>query len=263
MYLAHLLNHIKQRVCGVASASQKTFPYASNSICPTGADGKHAVRCNSLLLVVLFEVGAMALNAKILCACGTCGLTLNDPIPKMSLLCACEDCRQAAAWAATKGGNAPRDVIRAVYFRSDFSDVRGLNNMRAVQLRDGGRSTRIYCKSCYACVAIDHDAYADNVFCVHIDHCSSNFDVSIEPTAAIQLCDYPGDIASMPSEQIPVFHSFRYPQELSRFRALEAVGKCFSPPPTLARGQTLRDIIAHLEPVEVLGLSQGAPVTAP
>ena len=206
--------------------------------------------------------GAMALKAEISCACGACGLTLNDPTPKMSLLCACEDCRQAAAWAATKGGNAPRDLIRAVYFRSDFSDVRGLDNMRAAQLRDGARSARIYCKSCYSCIAIDHDAYADNVFNVHTDHCQPSFEISIEPTAMIQLCDYPGDIAPIPSEQIPVFHTFRYPQELARFRALPAVGKCFSPPLTPARGQTIRDIIAHLEPVEVLGLRQGAPVTA-
>ncbi|MEC8564278.1 MAG: hypothetical protein VXY90_10345, partial [Pseudomonadota bacterium] len=62
--------------------------------------------------------------------------------------------------------------------------------------------------------------------------------------------------------QLPVFHTFRYPQERARFVALPPVGKCFSPPPTPARGQTIRDIIARLASVEVLGLRQGAPLTA-
>ena len=207
--------------------------------------------------------GAMASKAEISCACGACGLTLNDPTPQMSLLCACEDCRQAAAWAATKGGNAPRDIIYSVYCRSDFSDVRGLDNMCAARLRDDGRSTRIYCKSCYACVAIDHVvSYANNVFMVQPDHCRPNFDVTVAPTAMIQLREYPGDLAPTPSAQLPVFHTFRYPQERARFVALPAVGKCFSPPPIPARGQTIRDIIGRLAPVEVLGLRQGAPVTA-
>ena len=68
--------------------------------------------------------GAMASKAEISRACGACRLTLNDPTPQMYLLCACEDCRQAAAWAATKGGIAPRDIIYSVYCRSDFSDLR-------------------------------------------------------------------------------------------------------------------------------------------
>ena len=134
--------------------------------------------------------------------------------------------------------------------------------MRAARLRDDGRSTRIYCKICYACVAIDHAvSYANNVFMFQPDHCWPNFDVKVGPTAMIQLCDYPGDLTPTPSEQIPVFHTFRYPQERARFVDLPAVSRCFSPPLIPARGETVRDILARLEPVEVLGLSQGASVT--
>ena len=130
----------------------------------------------------------------------------------MSLLCACEDCRQAAAWAATKGGNAPQDIIYSVYCRFDFSDGRGLDNMRAARLRDDGRSTRVYWQSCYACVAIDHAvSYANNVFIFQSDHCRPNFDVTLSPMAMIHLRDCPGDLEPTPSAQLPVFHTFRYP----------------------------------------------------
>lgn len=54
------------------------------------------------------------------CECGLCCLTLNDPVPRYSVLCACEDCRQAVRWAAKFGGKATEDLLRGVYFRSDF-----------------------------------------------------------------------------------------------------------------------------------------------
>jgi hypothetical protein len=206
----------------------------------------------------------MTVMAEISCSCGACGLVLNDSTPKMALLCACEDCRQAATWAAQRGGSLPKDILYSVYCRSDFSAARGVENMRATRLRNDGRSTRIYCKSCYSCIAIDHKiSYANNVFMFQPDHCRPSFNVELAPTAMIQLRDYPGDTAPTPSEQLPVFHTFRYPQERARFLALSLVGTCFAPPETPSRGQTVRDIIAQLEPVEVLGLPQGAPITSP
>ncbi|MEC7592648.1 MAG: hypothetical protein VYA64_04350, partial [Pseudomonadota bacterium] len=104
--------------------------------------------------------------------------------------------------------------------------MRGLDNMCAARLRDDVRSTRIYCKSCYACVAIDHAvSYANNVFMFQPDHCWPNFDVTVAPTAMIQLRDYPGDLAPTPSAQLPVFNTFRYPQERACFVALLAISR--------------------------------------
>ena len=203
----------------------------------------------------------MAENAKISCACGACGLSLYDPSPKMSLLCACEDCRQASQWAAIRGGVKPKDILYSVYCRSDLSGVFGLKKMQAVMLRNDGRSTRIYCKYCWSCIAIDHKiSYANNVFMFQPDHCKPDFDVNISPTAIIQLNDYPGDCAPVPSEILPVFHTFRYPQERARFLAIPSVGSCFSPPKTEPLGQTIREVIAQIGSVDVLGLDPGEAI---
>ena len=55
--------------------------------------------------------------------------------------------------------------------------------MSAARLGDDGQPTRIFCKSCYACVAIDHAvSYANNVYMFQPDHCRPNFDVTVAPT---------------------------------------------------------------------------------
>ena len=50
---------------------------------------------------------------KISCSCGLCELFLNDPSPKYSVMCACEDCRQALRWAEINGGAKPKDEQQA------------------------------------------------------------------------------------------------------------------------------------------------------
>ncbi len=88
---------------------------------------------------------------KISCSCGSCQLFLNDPLPKYSVMCACEDCRQALRWAEINGGKKPKDILYSVYFRSDIESYNGIENMIATQLRGDASSTRIYCKNCYSC----------------------------------------------------------------------------------------------------------------
>ena len=46
----------------------------------------------------------MDIKNKISCSCGKCGIELNDTSPKYSVMCACEDCRQALSWAEKNGG---------------------------------------------------------------------------------------------------------------------------------------------------------------
>ena len=90
----------------------------------------------------------MSINNKISCVCGLCQLFLNEPLPKYSIMCACEDCRQALRWAEKNGGQKPKDILYSVYFRSDVQSYNGIQNMIATQLRSDARSTRIYCKKC-------------------------------------------------------------------------------------------------------------------
>ena len=71
---------------------------------------------------------------KISCHCGKCSFSLNQRKAVRSLLCGCEDCRQALEWGSTLGGKKPTGIERAVYVKSDISTVSGKESMRVVML---------------------------------------------------------------------------------------------------------------------------------
>ena len=191
------------------------------------------------------------------CDCGACSLKLNEPSPKFSLMCACEDCRQALRWAAQRGGKEPKDIIYSVYLRSDIHSYNGIEQMIVTQLRSDARSTRVYCKLCFSCIAIDHVVYEDNVFMMQPEHCIQDFNANIPPKAVIHLIDYKGEAADIPSQTIPIFHSLQYPQERKRFRDIKPISESFAPPMRSPQGITLRDLIAKINQVEVLHLEKG------
>ena len=191
------------------------------------------------------------------CHCGVCSLTLNDPVPRYSVLCACQDCRQALRWAAKYGGKAPEHLIKNVYLRSDISGATGKTHFLVTKLRADNDSVRVFCKECYSVIGVDHHAYENNVFLVMSEYCSANFDISIEPKAVLFLQDYPDEIAPVPSDTIPVFHSLKYPQERARLRSIEPISETLAPPKTPAIGISFRDLIADL-PIRNLNLKPGA-----
>tara|TARA_B110001452_G_scaffold245544_1_gene230292 strand:+ start:194 stop:802 length:609 start_codon:yes stop_codon:yes gene_type:complete len=199
----------------------------------------------------------MSENNNISCSCGSCQLFLNDPLPKYSVMCACEDCRQALRWAEINGGKKPKDILYSVYFRSDIQSYNGIQNMIATQLRSDARSTRIYCKKCFSCLAIDHVNYQNNIFMIQPDHCTQNFNVDIPPKAVINLIDYPEEVADLDSETIPIFHTTKYPQERKRFLSIEPIIEFLAPPKTPAKGITIREIILKIGKVEKLQLTKG------
>ena len=89
------------------------------------------------------------------------------------------------------------------------------------------------------------------------DYCNTDFKTKMTPSALGFLCDYPGDIAPVPSDELPVFHTLKYPQERRRFLDILPVKETFSPPKTAAVGQTIRQIIASFSSIENLGLKPG------
>ena len=199
-------------------------------------------------------------NSYIACSFGKCELVLNERRAKFAVLCACEDCRQALSWGASKGGDKPELLVFGCYMRSDIARVKGQSEMRAVQLRDDARSTRVYCSSCYSVIGVDHPVYEDNVFLMWPKHCQTTCDVDLEPTAVLFLKDYPEEIAPVPSEEIPVFHTLLYPQERTRFTSIPIVANTLCPPSSPPKGQTLRQLIDSLGGVETLGLDRGQAV---
>ena len=199
-------------------------------------------------------------SSSISCSCGKCELVLNERRARYAVLCACEDCRQALSWGASKGGDKPELIVFGCYMRSDIARVKGQSEMRAVQLRDDARSTRVYCSSCYSVIGVDHPAYQDNVFLMWPKHCQTTCDVDLEPAAVLFLGDYPEEVAPVPSEEIPVFHTFVYPQERMRFFYIPIVANTLYPPSSPPKGQTLSQLIESLGKITILGLERGKPV---
>ena len=141
--------------------------------------------------------------------------------------------------------------------QSDIIEVNGRDKMIAVKLREDGRSTRVYCANCYSVLAIDHPAYKNNVFLNFPKHCINGGDLSAPLAAIVMMIDYSERIGPMPVEEVPVFHTFRFPQERERFFSIPAIANAFSEPRELPRGITLASLIESLGPQTVLGLEKG------
>jgi hypothetical protein len=191
------------------------------------------------------------------CECGACGFDLNFTKPQLSLFCGCKDCRQALEWGATKGGKNPSALPELIYMRSDISAITGKSFMKAFQLRQDAKSTRLYCVLCFSVIGVDYPGYRDNVFMFFKNHCRTSCDLSQSPAAAIYLNDLPDLSKAEVPIDVPVFHSFRFQQEQSRFRKINGITDTFKKPASVPAGQSLRDIIKTLGPVEILNLRQG------
>ena len=191
----------------------------------------------------------------LVCNCGACGFELNISIPTLSLLCACEDCLQALQWGASKGGNSPMALPELIYVRSDILAVTGKKFMKAFHLREGAKSTRVYCTLCFSVLGVDHPSYRNNVFMFFKNHCQTHFNVSQQPAAAIYLNELTDFSKAKVPLGVPVFHSFHFPQEQARFRKI--VSPTFKQSQVGAVGQSLQDVIKTLGPVKVLNLTKG------
>ena len=194
------------------------------------------------------------------CTCRRCAISLRPAFPQLSLLCGCEDCRQALAWGAAQGGRSADPLPHLFYIRSDITNVQGLEFMQPVQLRGEAKSTRVYCTTCYAVLAVDHPGYQDHVFMFFKGHCNTSSDLTLKPSAAIYMNDYRDKpIPDIPAD-IPVLQSFQDPKDQKWFRALPAVSDSFRMPAEPAEGQCLRELIPNMQPLRVLNLAKGAAV---
>ena len=142
--------------------------------------------------------------------------------------------------------------------KSDIAGVEGRDKMKAVQLRNDARSTRVYCRECHAILGIDHPNYSNNVFMFFKNHCETSFKLPKRAVAAIYLDDLPADTSHLIPTNIPLFYSF--PREREKFRSIDAVSNSFKEPDHPPRGCSFRDLIKSLGEIEVLQLEQGKPV---
>ena len=190
--------------------------------------------------------------------CGVCSLEVFDKQPTLSLLCGFEDCRPALEWGATNAAPRPSLLPSLFYLRLDIRKVNGREEMKASQLREVVRSTRVYCLDCYSVLDVDHPAYSNNVFMFFKNHCETDFKLPQKAVAAIYLEDLPPNESHLIPNDIPLFYSF--PREREKFRSINAVSNSFKEPKTPPRGYSFGDLIKSLGQIEVLQLDQGKPV---
>ena len=201
-------------------------------------------------------------TAVIECTCGTCSITLADGKAKLKFQCGCEDCRQALQYGHSHGGVKPDSLPELYYMSSDIVEVHGKELMKAFQLRDEdpdilGMSTRIYCTECYSIIGVDHPIYEDNVFLNFPKHCTNGGDLSVPLTAYVNMIDYTEEIGPLPTEDVPLFTTGRFQQELDRIFDIPVVADTFKPREIPLEGITLSKLIQDLGPVTMLGLEKG------
>lgn len=129
--------------------------------------------------------------------------------------------------------------------------------MVVVKIREDGRSRRIHCTNCYSVLGVDHPNYNDTVFLNWPEHCINGGDLTTPLSAIVMMIDYSERIGPFPVETVPIFHTFRYPQERARFRSLEAVASAFAAPTEPTKGITLGALIESLGPPLILNLEKG------
>ena len=197
--------------------------------------------------------------SKITCRCAKSSINLNTEKVYRTLICACEDCRQALEWAFKAGGEKPSDLPKLVYVDSDIESFSGLENMRAFQLRKGSKSTRIYCKKCFSILAVDHPNYNNEQFMFFENHCSTTLDTSLKPNAITYLDHLPEGSKEIIPSDLPQFRDLDKPDQWEEFAAL--LEKTASPSSVReGKGIQLYNILEQIGHIQVLNLEPGAPI---
>ena len=196
---------------------------------------------------------------KITCHCGRCCINLEIEKVYRTLICACEDCRQALEWAQKQGGVKPNDLPKLIYVDSNIESFSGLENMRAFQLRKGSKSTRVYCKECFSILAVDHPNYNNERFMFFENHCSTTLDTSLKPNAITYLDHLPEGSKEIIPSDLPQFRDLDKPDQWEEFADLlekTAYPSCAKE----GKGIRLFNILDKIGHIEVLGLKPGSPI---
>jgi hypothetical protein len=69
--------------------------------------------------------------------------------------------------------------------------------------------------------------------------------------------DYSESIGPIPVDNVPIFQSLRFPQEVDRLLAIPAVANSFKPPTEPIAGITMSALMESLGPPLVLNLEKG------
>ena len=160
-------------------------------------------------------------------------MTVAGKTTMLFLRCGCVECRQALLWDTS--GKAPN-------------------------LSRTGRSTRIYFTQCYSVLGVDHPTYQNSVFLNLPDYCANHCDPSIPLSAYLNMIDYSTELGPLPTEDVPLFVTTRFPQERKRLLSLSDMADTCRTSTEPLRGLTLASLIQSLGEVTILNLAKGEPV---
>ena len=156
------------------------------------------------------------------CQCGSVRLELDDLDILGSVLCGCSECRLVNTILHGLGGPVVTSCLRAVYLKAGhFRIVETSSEPCARRLRLSARSTtlRLFCARCRSVIAMRHSMYAESVFALPVDLVRSDFEIDCSPQAYVGMIDFDQDFGLI-DDALPLFHSFRYQQELRRFLSI-------------------------------------------
>ena len=191
------------------------------------------------------------------CSCSKCQIIVADKCAVQYFRCGCEDCRQAAEWASSKGGMMPDQLPHLYYISADIISIRGKEFMNTFKLREDGASVRLYCTECWSLIAVDHPVYQSNVFLIFPKYCKTDCDLSVPLTAIIFMKDYPENYQQPPEDDVPLFYSFVYDKEMNRFAALPTISNTFKQRTKVLQGINLTSLIGSLGLPKILNLKRG------
>ena len=193
------------------------------------------------------------IKAQITCKCSRSKLTLSYASTSLCLLCGCKDCREALIWGFKQGGNPPQILPQLLYIRSDIKKIQGLEFLRAFQIRENAKSTRVYCIKCFSILGVDHPGYKNNVFMFFKGFCHTNFDLDIKPSAAIYLKDFPEHLIYEIPDDVDKYWSFAN-KERERFFMIPEVSNSLREVMIPPEGITFQEMILKLPKIEILNL---------
>jgi hypothetical protein len=160
-------------------------------------------------------------------------------------------------WARIKGGDKLDQLPHLYYIPADITSVKGEDFMEVYKLRCEGRSTRLYCGSCYSLMGVEHPNYEGNVFLIFPRHCKTDCDLSVKLTAIICMIDYPADYDAPPEDEVPLFYSRKFKQEQKRWSQIPLVAANFKQRTKPRKGISFTELIEAVGPPKILNLEKG------
>ena len=207
------------------------------------------------------EISDTTAGATAACVCGRVQLKFHHACC-FRLECGCVDCRQAAEFAAHRGGPTCAPISPLAYFTNDVTlaaEDPSLVKLERLRSKDC-RSTRLVTKCCHSTLAVDHPAYARKLVMVPAQSCVLSGDgVGVQPLARIYMKDYDETADGPPPTPtpptLPVIRGDEpdFPTRAMVYRQAFMAAQVVVP----RVGTSLQQICADIGEPAVLGLEEG------